>query len=108
MALTFTDLVVDTKTLSVIEIGTDTDNYILENSLSWFDKEQLELALEETTLADYTMPNTGITADVYFAPFIRSLTTLTDQYQRNRIRSNTTAAIQDVENAVDALGEPTP
>ena len=108
MALTFEDITVDTRTISAIEIGTDTDNYILEDSLSWFDKEQLELALAETSLADYTMPNTGITADAYFAPFIHSLEDLTKRYQYSRIKSRPVKSIADLETAVAAIPEPTP
>lgn len=101
MALTFTDVTLDTRTVSAIEVTTD--QWIQEDALSAFDKVHLEAAMAETALSDYAMPNTGTTADVYFAPFMKTAEQLTESFARNRIRQFPNVSIRNNEKALSAL-----
>lgn len=101
MALTFTDVTLDTRTVSAIEVTTD--QWIQEDALCEFDKVHLEAAMAEATLADYAMPNTGTTADVYFAPFMHSAAELTESFAKNRIRRDNKDAIFNLEDRVGTL-----
>lgn len=101
MALSTSEKDFGQKTLSVVEV--DTDQFILEDGLSKFDAEQLELALEEASLDDYTIPSIGITADEYFAPFIYTEEELTKIYTTARVSAHSTESIIALEQKLDAL-----
>lgn len=101
MALSTTDKDFGQKTLTVVEV--DTDQFILESGLSKFDAEHLELALQEASLADYTIPSIGITADEYFAPFIYTEEELTKIYATARVSDHSTESIIALEQKLDAL-----
>lgn len=101
MALSTTDKDFGQKTLTVVEV--DTDQFILESGLSKFDAEQLELALQEASLGDYTIPSIGVTADEYFAPFIYSEEELTKIYATSRVSGSPVASIVALEQKLIEL-----
>ena len=102
MALTFQDVALDTKTVSLVELGVGSDQWIQEVALSEFDKVHLEAALA-AGLDTYTMPNTGMLAQDYFAPFIASAAELTERFTKARMRSFPVNALYDLEQRVTAV-----
>lgn len=111
MALSTSEKDFGQKTLSVVEV--DTDQFILEDGLSKFDAEQLELALEEASLSDYTIPSINVKADAYFDPFIYSEEELTTLYATGRVFNDPVESIlaleqkvADLETRVEALESP--
>jgi len=108
MALTFVDQTFDTRTVSVVAVGSD---WIQESALAEIDKKWLEAALAEASLSAYTIPNLGVTADVYFAPFIKTTAELEATFAQARIRSggsyetiaDLSASVADHEARITAL-----
>ena len=105
MALSFQDVTIDTKTVSLVELGTGSDQWIQEAALSEFDKTHLEAALS-AGLDTYTMPNTGMLAEDYFAPFIVTAAELTERFAKARVRSFPADSVVAVEQRVTALETP--
>jgi len=103
MAISYSDIDVvgdGSATKEGIDIGTD--EIVLKENLAAFEERHLELALAESALSDYTMPN-GKTADVFFAPYANAIADIQAQTKANTIRTNTNEYISGLEERIVAL-----